>query len=163
MAGLQQLQRLFKQASRRHVVNQRRQTRDRLGRFRADAHIELGGKTHGAQHTHGIFTVARFRRADQADQTFFQVLHAADVIAHGEIRHAVIEAVDGEVATLGIFFDRAEDVVAQQHTVLAALRRGAIGCARFVVAAEGRHFDNFRPKHHVSQTEAAANETTVAE
>jgi hypothetical protein len=33
----------------------------------------------------------------------------------------------------------------------------------FVVAAEGRHFDNFRPEHHVSQTETAANQTTVAE
>jgi hypothetical protein len=32
-----------------------------------------------------------------------------------------------------------------------------------VVAAEGRDFDNFRPKHHVSQTEAAANQTAVAE
>ena len=163
MTGLQQLQRLFKQAGRRHVVDQRRQTRNRLCRFRADAHIELGGETHGAQHAHGIFTVARFRRADQANQTLFQVLHAADVVAHGEIRHAVIQAVDGEVATLGIFFNRAEDIVAQQHTVLTALRRGAIGRARFVVAAEGRHFDNFRPKHDVSQTETTANETAVAE
>ncbi len=126
MARLQQLQRLFKQTRRWHIVDKRCQARDRLGGFRADAHIELGGKAHGAQHTHRIFTVARFRVADQADQTRVQVRHAADEIANGKVSHAVIEAVDGEIATLGIFFDRAKDVVTQQHTVLTLLRGRAV-------------------------------------
>ncbi|MNT22930.1 hypothetical protein D3C72_1583320 [compost metagenome] len=161
---MQHFQRFFEQARRRNVVDKRRQTWDRLGGFRTDLHIQLGGKAHGAKHTHRIFAIARFWIADQANHAVFQILHAADEITHREIGHAVIKAVDGEIATLGIFFDGTKDVVTQQHAVLAALRRSAIRCsARFVVTTEGGHFDNFRAKHHVSKTETTAYQTAVAE
>ncbi len=144
-------------------MQQRRQARDRLGGLFADAHTELRRKTHRAQHAHRIFAIAGFRIADQADDAILQIFHAADVVADGEIRHAVIEAVDGKVATLGVFFNRTEDVVAQQHAVLAALGGDAIGGVAFMVAAEGCDFDNFRPEHHVRQAEATTYQAAVAE
>ena len=121
IARLQQLQHFFEQTRRGNVMEQRGKTRNRLGGFRADVHIQLGGKAHSAQHADRIFAVAGFRIANQANHALLQIFHAADVVAHGKIGHAVIQAVNGEVATLGIFFDRSEDVVAQQHPVLAAL------------------------------------------
>ena len=144
-------------------MQQRRQAWDRLGGLFADAHTELRRKTHRAQHAHRIFAIAGFRIADQTDDAILQIFHAADVVADGEIRHAVVEAVDGKVAALGIFFNRTEDVVAQQHTVLAALGGDAIGGVAFMMAAEGGDFDNFRPEHHVRQAEAAAYQAAVAE
>lgn len=136
---------------------------DRLGAFRADAHIELGGKAHRAQHAYRIFAVAGFRIANQADNAILHILHAANVIADGKVGHAVVKAVNGEVAALGIFFDGAEDVVAQQHAVLAELRGDAIGGMPFVVTTEGGDFDNLRPEHDVSQAETAADQAAVAE
>ncbi len=163
ITGLQQLQRLFKQTRRRHVIEQRGEARDRLAGFRADAHIKPGGEAHRAQHTHRIFAVAGFRIADKTDNPFFKIVQAADVITYCEIGHAVIEAVDGEIATLGVFFDRAENVVAQQHAVLAALGGGAIARVLFVMTAKGGDFNDFRPEHDVGQAETAANQAAVAE
>ncbi|CQB92886.1 Uncharacterised protein [Salmonella enterica subsp. enterica serovar Typhimurium str. DT104] len=126
-------------------------------------HIELRSETHGAQHSNRIFAVARFRIADQANHAFLQILHPADVIAHGKIRHAVVKAVDGEIAALGIFFDRAEDVVAQQHTVLPTLGGRTVAFTAFMMTTKRCHFDNFRAKHHVSQAETTSHQTAIAE
>lgn len=139
------------------------QARQRFSRFRADGHIELGSKAHRAQHAHWILAIAGFRIADQTDHAVLQILHAADVVANGKVRHAVIEAVDSEVATLGILLDRAEDVVAQQHAVLAPLGGDAIGGMPFVMATEGGDLNDFRPEHHMRQAETSPNQTAVAE
>ena len=163
MPGLQQLEHFFEQARRRHVVEQGGQPRQRFGRFRADGHIQLGGEAHRAQHAYRILAIAGFRIADQADHAVLQILHAADVVAHGKVRHAVIEAVYGEVATLGVLFDRAEDVIAQQHAVLAPLGGDAIGSVSFVMATEGSDLNDFRPEHHVREAETAPDQTAVAE
>ncbi len=161
--GLQQLEHFFEQTRRRHIVEQGGQARQRFSRFRADGHIELGGKAHRAQHAHWILAIAGFRIADQADHAVLQILHAADVVANGKVRHAVIEAVDSEVATLGILLDRAEDVVAQQHAVLAPLGGDAIGGMPFVMTTEGGDLNDFRPEHHMRQAETSPNQTAVAE
>jgi len=150
---------------RRNFLQQRRQTRDRLRGLRADFHVQLGGETHGAQHTHRVFAVARLWVTNQADNAVFKVTQAAGVITHGEVGHAVIQAVDGEVAALGVIFDGAEDVVAQQHAVDGLLGRVFVFdfFLLLVVTTEGGDLDDFRPKHHVRQTEAAAHQTAVAE
>jgi len=92
-----------------------------------------------------------------------QIAHTADVVTHGKVGNAVIEAVNGEVTALGIFFNRAKDVVAQQHAVLAALGDGAIGLLIVMMTTEGRHFDNLRPEHHVREAETATHQAAVAE
>ncbi|MNZ99873.1 hypothetical protein D3C78_1192150 [compost metagenome] len=127
-------------------------------------HVQLGGETHGAQHAHRIFAVARFRITNQTNHALFQILYAAHEITHRKIGHAVVKAVDGEIATLGVFFDRTKNVVAQQHAVLAALRGGTIRWrARFVMTTERRHFDDFWAKHDVSETESTAYQAAVTE
>ena len=162
---LQQLQGLFKQARRRDITQQRGQTWNRLGGFRRNAHIELGGKARDAQHAHRIFAVAGFRIANQANDALFEIADAANVVTYAEISHAVVEAVDGEIAALGIIFDRAEDIVAQQHTALGALRTVTIlrDLFNLMMTTEGGDFDHFRAKHHVCQTETPTDQATVAE
>lgn len=48
------------------------------------------------------------------------------------------------IAALGILFDRAEDVIAQQHAVLAALGGDAVVGVAFVMA-EGGDLNDFGP------------------
>ena len=102
---LQKLQYFFKQTRRWYVVQQGSQTWDWLGAFGADAHMEFGGETYRAQHAHRILTVTGFRVANQAYHAFLQIAHSTNVVTYGEVRHAVIKTVDGEVAALGILFD----------------------------------------------------------
>ncbi len=163
VARLQQFQRFFKQTCRWNIVQQGSQARDRFCGFRTDTHTQFGGKTYRAQHPYRIFTVARFRVTNQTDNAVLQILHAANVITDGKICHAVIQAVDSEIAALGVFFDGAENVVAQQHAVLPALGGRAVADVTFVMSTEGRNFDNLRAKHHMSQTETATHQAAVTE
>src|SRR5699024_1420189 len=80
-----------------------------------------------------------------------------------EIRHAVIQAIDGEIAALGVFFDGTENVVAQQHAVLPALGCRAVADITFVVSTEGCDFDNLWTKHDMSKTETATYQAAVTE
>ena len=68
-----------------------------------DLVIEARGETHGAQHAEFVFFETAVGIADGADDSFFQVVLAADEIENlvgGGIQH---HAVDGEVAALRVF------------------------------------------------------------
>jgi len=164
VACLQQLQRLFKQARRRHIVDQRRETGDRLGGLRADAHMQLGGKAHRAQHPHRIFPIAGLRVTDQANNTLFKILHSADVVAHGKIGDAVVEAVDGEVAALRVLFQSAIYVVTQDASAFVAGR--LVSVFLFIVlrvaCAERGDFDDFSAKVDMHQLEPATDDPRIA-
>ena len=81
----------------------------------------------------------------------------------GEILGAVVEGVDGKVATLGILFDGAVDVVPQQHAFIGLGRHMLAGIDLMVVTPEGGHFDHVTTKDDVGQAETAANQAAVAE
>jgi len=70
----------------------------------------------------------------------------------------VVQRVDGEVASSGVFLLVAEDVVAQHAAVLVGL--GALGV---LAGAEGGDLDGLRPAHHVHDLEAAADDARAPE
>ncbi|MNI48262.1 hypothetical protein D3C73_1028200 [compost metagenome] len=156
VAAGQQLQHFVEQARGRHVFNELGHGADRLARGRVDRAVELGGETHGAQHAHRVFAVTLDRVANDADLALFQVGHAIVVVDDFLVVRVVVQRVHGEVAALGVFFLRAEYVVAQDAAVLVGflLFRGG--------RAEGGRFDDFLAEHHVHQLEAAANDAGAA-
>ena len=60
-------------------------TGDRLGGFRADVHIELGGKAHSAAMRTGSSLVAFPGSPIRRIMPSCRIFHAADVVAHGKI------------------------------------------------------------------------------
>jgi hypothetical protein len=46
---------------------------------------ELGGEARRAKHAHRIFAIAQVGVADQSHGLVFEILHAADVVAHAEV------------------------------------------------------------------------------
>ncbi len=84
-------------------------------------------------------------------------------VVQTEILDAVIEGVHGEVASLGILFDGAVHVVAQQHALIGLAGDVLAGIHLVVVAAEGGDFDDITTEDHMGQAEAAADQTTVGE
>ena len=74
----------------------------------------------------------------------------------------VIERIDSEVATLGIIFKAAVDVITQQPTGLALTRFLITLCFTgggvvSMAGAEGRNFNDFTAEMHMDQFEAPAN------
>ena len=149
----QQLQHLVEHARRGDLREKLVALRDGGQRGLFDGEIEFRGKTCRAQHAHRVFAEARHRVADHAKYARFEICHAGAEIQNAVGVRIVIQAVDAEVAPQGVFFDVAEDVVAQQHA------RFGIGCAAFrrllvlavglelgaVMAAEGRYLDHLAP------------------
>lgn len=163
IASQEQLEGFLEQAGRRNILQQRRQLLDGGGGARADGHVQLGGEAHGAQHPHRIFAVAGLGIANELQLALGQVFQPALEIVQGEILGAVIEGVDGKVAALGILFDGAVDVVAQQHAFIGLGRHVFAGIDLMVVTAEGGHFDHVTTKDDVGQPETAADQAAVAE
>ncbi|MNY30944.1 hypothetical protein D3C86_1650810 [compost metagenome] len=116
----EQLEHFFEQACRRDLAQHRRQFTDRLHGVLFDAEVELGGKTHGAQHAHRVFLVALLRITDQTDQVIADVVYAIGVIEDALTDRIVIQGVDGEVAALRVFFQGAVDVIAQDAPAFVA-------------------------------------------
>ena len=78
VAGKQELLHFVEKPRRGHVLDQRRELRDRRRGLRVDRDVELRGEPHGAQHPHRIFAQAGHRRADQLQLARADVGHAAD-------------------------------------------------------------------------------------
>ncbi len=139
--------------------------------------LELGGKTHHAQHAHRIFAITRGRVADHAQQTRAHVGHAVVIVQHGLRGRIVVHRVDREVAARGVFVLLAPDVVAQHAAAgvhrmraaveLVALAGGAaercVGRGRIDQRAESRGFDDFLAELHVHDLEPAADDAGAAE
>ena len=77
-------------------------------RFGLDLEIELSGKADGAKETEMILIEARGRGANGADKFAREVLFAADPIVQRLADGIEVEAVDGEIAALGISLGIAE-------------------------------------------------------
>ncbi len=163
IAGQEQLEGLLEQTRGRNILQQRRQLLDGGSGARADGHVQLGGKAHGAQHPHRVFAVAGLGIANKLQLALRQIFQPALEIVQGEILDAVVEGVDGEVAALGILFDGAVDVVTQQHAFIRLGRHMFAGIDLMVVTPEGGHFDHVTTKDDVGQAEATANQAAVAE
>nr|BFE94114.1 hypothetical protein GCM10020185_46500 [Pseudomonas brassicacearum subsp. brassicacearum] len=129
-----------------------------------DAEIQLGGETHGPQHSHRVFLVALLGVANQADQAIANVVYAVGVIEDALADRIVIQGVDGEVAALRVFLQRAVDVIAQDAPALVAGRLVAVFLfiVLRMIGAEGRHFDDFAAEVNVDQLEAPANDPRIA-
>ena len=113
VAGGEQFEDFIEQPGRRDVRQQWGQLPNGGLRFRLNLEVQFGRKTNGAQHSHGIFPIAGFRVANQADLTVFQILHAVGKVDNGEIPDAVIQRIDGEVAPKCVFFLIAIDIIPQ--------------------------------------------------
>lgn len=102
--------------------------------------------------------------ADQADQAIADVVYAVGVIEDAFADRIVIQGIDGEVAALRVFFQRAVDVVAQDAPALVAGRLVAVFLfiALRVIGPESRHFDDFAAEMDMDQLEAPANDPGVA-
>ena len=92
-------------------------------------------------------------------------MYAVGVIEDALAADIEIQRIDGEVATLGIVFQAAIDVVTQdasalvprgQMTVFLVVTLGVVG-------AERGHFDDLAAEVHMRQLEAAANHPGIAE
>ena len=160
VSAQEHLQRFIEQARRRGIAQQRPQCFERRHRGRVDVHVQLGRQSCRAQHAYRVFAIACFRIADQAQHAVVQVLHAAHVIADGEIADVVIHRVDAEVAADRVLLDRAPDVVAHDAPVDDA----AVAIATLLAQApKSRNLDDFRAEHHMRQAEATADQAAVAE
>ena len=96
-----------------------------------DAKVELGRKTHCAQHTHRVFLVALLRIANQAQQAVANVVYAVGVIEDALADRIVIQGIDREVSTLGVFFQGAVNVVTKNAAAFIA--RGLIAVLIFFI------------------------------
>ena len=92
-------------------------------------------------------------------------MHAIGVVEDALADRIVIQRVDGEVATLGVVFQGAVDVVAQNAPALVARRLIAVFVVLVyrVIGAEGRDFDDFAAEMDMHQLEATADDPRVAE
>ncbi|MNZ60378.1 hypothetical protein D3C78_784460 [compost metagenome] len=130
-----------------------------------DLEAQLGGEARGPQHAHRVFLVALLGDADQPHQAIADVMHAVGVVEDALGGRVVVQRIDGEVAALGIVFQAAVYVVAQDAAVLVA------GCpvavffvfALRVMGAEGGDLDDLPAELHMGQLEAAADHPGVAE
>ena len=155
MAAFQQFHHLVEQPCWRHVLQQRSQRADGLERGRIDLEIQLGGKAHGAQHPHRILAVAGGGVTDHAQQPGRQIVHPAHRIDQRLGNRVVIEGVDGEIASVGVFFAGAEHVVVQHPPMGVGLAIG-MGCA------EGGDLDGLAPEHHVNDAKAPADDACAS-
>jgi len=105
------------------------------------------------------------RVTDQADQVIADVVYAVGVVENTFADRIVIQGVDGEVAALRVFFQRAIDVVAQDAPALVAGRLVAVFLfvVLRVIGAEGRDFDDFATKVDMHQFEATTDDPRIAE
>nr|GFC68926.1 hypothetical protein [Tanacetum cinerariifolium] len=127
----EQLEHFFEQARRWNITQHRRQRSNRRRTVLLDAEIKLGGETHSAQHSHRVFFIALLRIANQPDETIADVVYAVGEIEHAFGDRVVIQGVDGEVATLCVFFQRAFETTTDDAGITEfgtdLLRRGAGG------------------------------------
>ncbi len=123
-----------------------------------DIQAEPRRKLHRAQHPHRVFAEANAGVADGPHAALRQVGKAADVVDDLSRRDVVKQAVDRKVATAGVFFGGAKDVVALDQQV--AVFRDAFFLAR--VGAKSRRLDDLASEDDVSQAEAATDDAAVA-
>ena len=77
--------------------------------------------------------------ADDANLARFQVTQAVDVVIDTEIGAGVIEGVDSEIATHGVFFPTTEYVVTQNAPVLISSATLAIDASMFTTEGGNLH------------------------
>lgn len=129
-----------------------------------DLEVELGGETYRPQHPHRVFQITLLRIADQADQAIADVVNAIGVVQQPLAGDVEVQGIDGEVAALGVVFQAAIDVVAQDAAAFVAGRAAiAIVLAFRMMGAEGGDLDDLAAEVHVYQFEAAADDPRVAE
>ncbi len=163
-AGEEQLEHLVEQARRRDFPQQRGQPANRRGAVLFDLEVELGGETYRPQHPHRVFQITLLRIADQADQAIADVVNAIGVVQQPLAGDVEVQGIDGEVAALGVVFQAAIDVVAQDAAAFVAGRAAiAIVLAFRMMGAEGGDLDDLAAEVHVYQFEAAADDPRVAE
>lgn len=104
------------------------------------------------------------RVTDQAQQTVADIVHAIGVVEDALADRVVVQGIDGEVATLRVFFRGAVYVVTQDAATGIVRRTVAVALVVFrMVGAEGGDFDDLTAEMHVDQLEAATNDARVAE
>ena len=89
-----------------------------------------------------------------------EIADAAAVVDDLFRGRVVIEGVHGEVAADGILGLIAEDVVAQEATVLVLV---LVVIGTHLARAEGRDLDGVHPEHHVHEAEAASDDPGAPE
>ncbi|MCY1406870.1 hypothetical protein D9M71_221500 [compost metagenome] len=138
---------------------------DRLGAVLLDLEVELRREAHRPQHAHRVFEVTLLGRADQAHQAVADVAHAAGVVEDAFVGDVEVQRVDGEVAALGVIFQGAVDVVAEDASGLVARRLAAVAVLVVLrmVGAEGGDLDDLAAEMHMHQLEAAADHPRIAE
>lgn len=135
-----------------------------MRRCASDLEVELGGETYRPQHPHRVFQITLLRIADQADQAIADVVNAIGVVQQPLAGDVEVQGIDGEVAALGVVFQAAIDVVAQDAAAFVAGRAAiAIVLAFRMMGAEGGDLDDLAAEVHVYQFEAAADDPRVAE
>ena len=91
-------------------------------------------------------------------------MYAIGVIEDALADRVVVQGVDREVTTLGVFFKGAVDVVAQDTP--AFVTRGLVAVFLFVVlrviGAEGRNFNDFAAKVDMHQLETTTDDSRIA-
>ena len=161
-AGHEQLEALLVQPGRRDVLQQLGHGADRRRRIGVDLEPQLHSKANRPQHAHRVFPITHFRLPDEAHHAGFQVLHATRVVDHGEVGDVVVQRVDGEIAPQRILFQRAVDVVADDHAVLDHPVSAGIAVG-VVQGPEGGDLDDLRAEVDVGQAEATADQAAVSE
>ncbi|MNQ83814.1 hypothetical protein D3C85_989160 [compost metagenome] len=165
LSAEEQLEHFVEQARRGNLSQHGGQAADRRGAVLLDIETQLGGEARGPQHAHRVFLIALLGDADQPHQAIADVMHAVCVVEDALGGRVVIQRIDGEVAALGVVFQAAIDVVAQDAAAFVA--RGLVAVflilALRVMGAEGGDFNDLPAELHMGQLEAAADHPGVAE
>ncbi|MNO99959.1 hypothetical protein D3C76_917440 [compost metagenome] len=161
----EQLEHFVEQARRGNLAQHGGQAADGRGAVLLDIETQLGGEARGPQHAHRVFLVALLGDADQPHQAIADVMHAVCVVEDALGGRVVIQRIDGEVAALGVVFQAAIDVVAQDAAAFVARCLVAVFLilALRVMGAEGGDFNDLPAELHMGQLEAAADHPGVAE
>jgi len=117
-----------------------------------DVEVEAGAKFNEADHPDGVLDKTDVGLADRAEDPFFKVGIASDVIDDGLVFDVVKKAVDGEIAAEDIFLLGSPYVVSDDQVGYASVSR-----------TEGGNFNDFLAKPDMRQPESAADQDRVAE
>ena len=147
---------LFADARDRGVQHVRVVLEDGLAAGAVDLEAEARRELDRPHHADRVLAEADVGVADAAQHALFQIFQPADIVDDGERLDVVEEAVDREVAPLGVLFGGAEGVVV-------GLIDAAFALALVGLAAERAGFNDLAPENDVGQAEAPPDEKTVAE
>ena len=113
------------------------------------------GQAHSPQHTDRVLTIAFSRVTDHPDDALAQIGETTAIVEYLLRLRVVEQGVDGEVPPHGILGLTAEDVIAQDASMLVT-HLIVVFSAR--AATKGRHFHRLGAEHDMHQTETAADD-----